>query len=277
MAASFGISAVFKSPSGKSGSSSSGSLSGNKSSHQSNPNGGQQNTLKVGSANGPSQQNVDKERLTVDISAMKQQYNKLRQRQKQAHIILTCNMNTIYFLLLDNFILYKSLLLLNVFILLISIAAMNNQMPIKEGVGANNGYRQQVGNNAASKNPSNAMNHLLLGKKPLVNSKPRRGPHPGAIPPEVRKSSLGTSSRTMVKKESSDLATPSKVSNSMPVTENDKSRNDIKPNDIEKTPMMSMTQNPSNMETSKPPKPMPVTHVACPQVRSKNLMQTFPK
>lgn len=161
--------------------------------------------------------------------------------------------------------------------MLISIAAMNNQMPIKEGVGANNGYRQQVGNNAASKNPSNAMNHLLLGKKPLVNSKPRRGPHPGAIPPEVRKSSLSTSSRTMVKKESSDLAMSSKVSNSMPVTENDKAQNDIKPNDIEKTPMMSIIDTPSDMETSKKPKPMPVTHVACPQVRSKNLMQTFPK
>lgn len=39
---------------------------------------------------GPSQQNVDKERLTVDISALKQQYRKLRQRQQQAHIILTC-------------------------------------------------------------------------------------------------------------------------------------------------------------------------------------------
>jgi len=149
---------------------------------------------------------------------------------------------------------------------------MNNQMPIKEGVGANNVYRQQVGNNAASKNPSNAMNHLLLGKKPLVNSKPRRGPHPGAIPPEVRKPSLSTTSRTMVKKESSDLAMPSKVSNSMPVTENDKAQNDIKSNDMEKTPMMSKIDTPSNMETSKPPKPMPVTHVACPQVRSKNLM-----
>ena len=39
---------------------------------------------------GPSQQNVDKERLTVDISALRQQYRKLRQRQQQAHIILTC-------------------------------------------------------------------------------------------------------------------------------------------------------------------------------------------
>ena len=39
---------------------------------------------------GPSQQNVDKERLTVDISALRQQYKKLRQRQTQAQIILTC-------------------------------------------------------------------------------------------------------------------------------------------------------------------------------------------
>ena len=39
---------------------------------------------------GPSQSNVDKERLTVDISALRQQYKKLRQRQTQAQIILTC-------------------------------------------------------------------------------------------------------------------------------------------------------------------------------------------
>ena len=39
---------------------------------------------------GPSQQNVDKERLSVDISALRQQYKKLRQRQQQAQIILTC-------------------------------------------------------------------------------------------------------------------------------------------------------------------------------------------
>ena len=155
---------------------------------------------------------------------------------------------------------------------LISKAAMNNQMPIKEGVGANNGYRQQVGNNAASKNPSNAMNHLLLGKKPLVNSKPRRGPHPGAIPPEVRKSSLSTSSRATVKKENADLEMPSKLSNSMPFTENEKAQNDIKPNDVDKSTMMSVIDTPSNMETSKTPKPMPVTHVACPQVRRKNFM-----
>jgi hypothetical protein len=33
---------------------------------------------------------VDKERLSVDIHALKLQYARLRQRQKQAHIILTC-------------------------------------------------------------------------------------------------------------------------------------------------------------------------------------------
>ncbi len=38
---------------------------------------------------GPSQQNVDRDRLSVDITALKQQYSKLRQRQKQAQIILT--------------------------------------------------------------------------------------------------------------------------------------------------------------------------------------------
>ena len=81
VAASFGISAVFKSPSGKSSHS-----SGSSSSKSSNQSG---QPFKDGNA-GPSQQNVDKERLTVDISALKQQYSKLRQRQKQAHIILTC-------------------------------------------------------------------------------------------------------------------------------------------------------------------------------------------
>ena len=88
VAASFGISAVFKSPSGKS-------------SQQPAAAGGDKNMLNPSSSSqqlsnkggGPSQQNVDKERLTVDISALKQQYSKLRQRQKQAHIILTCNLN----------------------------------------------------------------------------------------------------------------------------------------------------------------------------------------
>ena len=46
---------------------------------------------------GPSQQNVDKERLTVDISALRQQYKKLRQRQTQAQIILTCKENFLDF------------------------------------------------------------------------------------------------------------------------------------------------------------------------------------
>ena len=35
--------------------------------------------------------------------------------------------------------------------------------------------------------PTAAMNHLLLGKKPIVTSKPRRGPPPGSIPePRIR-------------------------------------------------------------------------------------------
>ena len=87
VAASFGISAVFKSPSGKASQASGSTTS--KTFLQSSPI-NQQMPFKGGGA-GPSQQNVDKERLTVDISALKQQYSKLRQRQKQAHIILTCN------------------------------------------------------------------------------------------------------------------------------------------------------------------------------------------
>ena len=35
-----------------------------------------------------------------------------------------------------------------------------------------------------------AMNHLLLGKKPLVTSKPRRGPIPGAVPPPAASSGM---------------------------------------------------------------------------------------
>ena len=35
---------------------------------------------------------------------------------------------------------------------------------------------------AGNANPV-AMNHLLLGKKPLVGSRPRRGPPPGSVPP----------------------------------------------------------------------------------------------
>ncbi len=38
---------------------------------------------------GLSQQNADKDRLSVEINALKHQYAKLRQRQKQAHIILS--------------------------------------------------------------------------------------------------------------------------------------------------------------------------------------------
>ena len=35
---------------------------------------------------------MDRERLTVDISALRKQYSKLRQRQKQAQIILSSAM-----------------------------------------------------------------------------------------------------------------------------------------------------------------------------------------
>jgi len=42
---------------------------------------------------GLSQQNVDKDRLSVEINALKHQYAKLRQRQKQAQIILSSKYN----------------------------------------------------------------------------------------------------------------------------------------------------------------------------------------
>ena len=74
MAALSDISAVFKSPS--------------KSSNRAGGGGGGK------SLRGPSQQNVDRERLTVDISALRKQYSKLRQRQKQAQIILSCKSGT---------------------------------------------------------------------------------------------------------------------------------------------------------------------------------------
>ena len=75
VAATFGVSNLFKAPSSKTS-----PVKPNAS------NKGQPQTKTMG----PSQQNVDKERLTVDISALRQQYRKLRQRQQQAHIILTC-------------------------------------------------------------------------------------------------------------------------------------------------------------------------------------------
>lgn len=44
--------------------------------------------------------------------------------------------------------------------------------------------------------PTPSINHLLLGKKPLVNAKPRRAPHPGAIP-EARTRSISGESKTI--------------------------------------------------------------------------------
>ena len=99
VAATFGISAVFKSPSKQSSSTKAKLLqAAGKASAAAAAAGSPTNSTKpVGSGGGgqsnsagPSNQNVDKERLTVDISALRQQYSKLRQRQKQAHIIFTC-------------------------------------------------------------------------------------------------------------------------------------------------------------------------------------------
>ena len=94
VAATFGISAVFNKPGGVGSKLSSGSPNRRKSGSSG---GGSSSKSSVSSASslphhhhsGPSQSNVDKDRLTVDISALKQQYSKLRQRQKQAQIILS--------------------------------------------------------------------------------------------------------------------------------------------------------------------------------------------
>ena len=103
VAATFGISAVFKSPNKSSSSSKTKLLqaaskaAGNAQATASAPptaasatTGAAGMSAVKSSAAGPSNQDVDKERLTVDISALRQQYSKLRQRQKQAHIIFTC-------------------------------------------------------------------------------------------------------------------------------------------------------------------------------------------
>ena len=140
---------------------------------------------------------------------------------------------------------------------------MNNQMPIKEGVGANNGYRQQVGNNYASSNPSTAMNHLLVGKKPLVNAKPRRGPHPGAIPPEVRKSSNTTVSRSSVTKKSSDPSFALELADHIACVE-DTETSSVKNGNGDN---LGSTSEPfASIKDPKKTATMSVTQVACPQV-----------
>ena len=82
VAATFGISAVFKNPRSPAKGLASGAMGGVAAAER--------GVARIGKeVLGPSQQNVDRERLTVDITALKKQYSKLRQRQKQAQIILT--------------------------------------------------------------------------------------------------------------------------------------------------------------------------------------------
>ena len=139
-------------------------------------------------------------------------------------------------------------------------------MPIKEGVGANNGYKQQVGNNSAStSNPSAAMNHLLLGKKPLVNSKPRRGPHPGAIPPEVRKSSNTSEGRSFMVKKSFETSMVPKELNKISSTKNTTSQK-LKNGDSGQNPVVAESE--SSIQDTPKARSMSVTHVACPQVNN---------
>ena len=46
----------------------------------------------------PTSSSVYAERMTMDISMLKKQYRKLRERQQQAHIILTCEYLILYFI-----------------------------------------------------------------------------------------------------------------------------------------------------------------------------------
>ena len=148
--------------------------------------------------------------------------------------------------------------------LLCVLAAMNNQMPIKDGVGGD-GCRQQVGNNYASNNnPSTAMNHLLLGKKPLVNAKPRRGPHPGAIPPEVRKWSNNTSSRSSANKKTSEPLVSNVLDQRHLFGDNDTQSQNSKTDEGDEC--SSIVELGSSIQEKQKTAAMSVTHVACPQV-----------
>ena len=148
---------------------------------------------------------------------------------------------------------------------------MNNQMPIKEGVGANNGYRQQVGNNQAASNvpSSSAMNHLLLGKKPLVNAKPRRGPHPGAIPPEARRPASNGVNRSVMNKKPSVPTVFSNIPDQIPC--NDKSKADAPKRQSSDVSNPALNAGTSVKEAKKAAAAMSVTQVACPQVNIFNL------
>ena len=162
---------------------------------------------------GPSQQNVDKERLTVDISALRQQYKKLRQRQTQAQIILTCKttskMSSIFLvkskchtvMLFHEFFgnVFVSHILPRIFITF--SAAWN-----KNGILGNENPNQSK--NTGVSNASTAMNHLLLGKKPLT-TKPRRPAHPGAIPsPKVKRPVTKEESKKKVASAATHYACP---------------------------------------------------------------------
>ncbi len=52
---------------------------------------------------------------------------------------------------------------------------------------SSDGHAPSVASSGTTPPAPIAMNHLLLGKKPLVGSKPRRGPPPGAVPPKPNK------------------------------------------------------------------------------------------
>ena len=138
-----------------------------------------------------------------------------------------------------------------------------HDLPIEQGV-AGDDNKSRVGNNYASNSASTAMNHLLLGKKPLVNKKPRKGPHPGAIPPGVRKSSTSIGVQPPTPKSLSESA---EILIKMDETLSD---NDMKSENANKfegnsESLLTVESEPSKQERRKS-QTMNVTHVACPQV-----------
>jgi hypothetical protein len=55
------------------------------------------------------------------------------------------------------------------------------------------------------------MNHLLIGKKPLVNSKPRKGPPPGSIPAPKNRPAFDSGDRHRTPSTSSGGTTSASV------------------------------------------------------------------
>ena len=140
---------------------------------------------------------------------------------------------------------------------------MTKNMPMEDAVGKD-GNKSLPANSYASGNASTAMNHLLLGKKPLVNAKPRRGPHPGAIPPEVRRTSITPAAP----RPSSSKSFSGKVGATIAIDQQTSEKH-LEDN-REKTTTALIHEPTAGNVKGEPPKTSVIkaTHVACPQVLS---------